>query len=93
MIFPPEFPQPPARFVQANQTAVMRFMPADAVTPWCSLYATKGGVAACKTELADGRCLVIMPAPSSWEGTPKAYMELLQHELGHCAGWTKDHEK
>lgn len=96
MILPPAIATPPARYAWASMEASVSFLPQDEVHRVCAAaqHPPKTVILACSVPGAPGSpCIVILPTPRSWSGTGDAYRDLVDHELGHCAGWPANHPR
>ena len=80
----PYVERPPARFITAEQTAFVQFLPPDRLNDVCRNPA----YLACASV---GGAQVWMPHPCLYPRD--GYAVLLCHELGHNAGWSAEHER
>lgn len=86
---------PPPAYRLAQQSVVVSFMSQDDVNRACKLFIPlRPGqfLLGCSRGMP-AACIVTLPTPQSWRGTGDAYRELVEHELGHCAGWPGNHPK
>lgn len=88
---PPPILAPPARYMQTSAPAVIINYPPDIVEQVCRRWGR--GEPACAFVNGVGRCVIVIPAMSDWQGTPAVYALTLRHEQGHCNGWPADHPR
>ena len=74
---------PPARF-QANTTATVEFLSAEAIIPRC----LERGAMILANACADTK-LITITNPCNYQG--ESYARRLCHEMGHINGWTATH--
>ena len=74
---------PPARF-QANTTATVEFLSAEAIIPRC----LERGAMILANACADTK-LITITNPCNYQG--ESYARRLCHELGHINSWPADH--
>ena len=91
---PPPFPVPPARYMQVNAESLVVHVPFDQLKARCGETELRAQLLGCSIPATPTRrCVIILPTPETWPGTP-ATLELdQQHEQGHCNGWPANHPR
>lgn len=75
-----------------DQFVLIHFVPFERVRDLCRGHGPL--VTGCTLYDAGGRPLgVILPTPSTWPGTDKAYRCEIEHEGNHFNGWSAAHEQ